>query len=578
LPEDDVLVAIEEAERAHLVEPDVQQRTPRYGFVHELIRSTLIGDLSLPRRQRLHLRIADALERLRAASLDSHASVLAHHLYQAGAAVDGHRAANALIAAGTRALDAGAFEEALEAFDNLLSLELPEEDPIVATATEHRGRALASLGRFEESVAAYDRALMLLTALEDHAGVRRTALALGATYAWRGRFREGLVVFRRGLAISQEASPERAQLLAWYAAGSSTPAEVENGARLIEEARQMAVTAGDRATSVRVLVALGAFQRECGELVAAGETLRHARDIVSPGAVWDLTDIVAQLLVTEYYFGHFASCDELAADLRGVAQRAGHGGGLFMAEWMPSWVRLCREGDLRGQLDRMRRLGELPQFSFLSLLGTAVTQLYLGQLDAAFEGLARSVDDVPESYFSGLAEGNLFNAYALAAEHERARAAMPAAAARLPVAGRRSIQGAFFALDAYIAGLTHLGLRDECAALYPLALEYVKTGHVVVGIVVGPSTPELAAALAADAAGLVEPARAHFEVALRQSRDVPIRLLEPMVLYCYGRSLASAASTADQARGRAMVEAALEGFRRFEMTPHVTLAERFLHR
>jgi len=63
-------------------------RDARYEFVHELIRATLVQGLSLPRRQRLHLKIADALERLRAASLASHASVLAHHLYQAGAAAD----------------------------------------------------------------------------------------------------------------------------------------------------------------------------------------------------------------------------------------------------------------------------------------------------------------------------------------------------------------------------------------------------------------------------------------------------------------------------------------------------------
>jgi len=67
--------------------------------VHELIRTTLVTDLSLPRRQRLHLKIADALERLRAASLESHASVLAHHLYQAGAAAETGRTARFLLLA-----------------------------------------------------------------------------------------------------------------------------------------------------------------------------------------------------------------------------------------------------------------------------------------------------------------------------------------------------------------------------------------------------------------------------------------------------------------------------------------------
>ncbi len=97
LSDDAVFDALEEAERAQLVAADASQRTVRYGFVHELIRTTLVTDLSLPRRQRLHLKVADALERLRAASLESHASVLAHHLYQAGAAADTGRTARFLL-------------------------------------------------------------------------------------------------------------------------------------------------------------------------------------------------------------------------------------------------------------------------------------------------------------------------------------------------------------------------------------------------------------------------------------------------------------------------------------------------
>ena len=127
LSEEAVLDAMDDAEHAHLVASDAGHRTPRYEFVHELIRTTLVSGLSIPRRQRLHLKIADAVERLRAASLDSHASVLAHHLYQAGAAADAQRTARLLALAGRRALAAGAFEEALETCDHLIGLELADE-------------------------------------------------------------------------------------------------------------------------------------------------------------------------------------------------------------------------------------------------------------------------------------------------------------------------------------------------------------------------------------------------------------------------------------------------------------------
>ena len=70
--------------------------------------------------------------------------MLAHHLYQAGAAADGSDGKRLMLAA-RRALAAGAFEEALETFDNLIALELAEEDPLLAAACEHRGHALFGL-------------------------------------------------------------------------------------------------------------------------------------------------------------------------------------------------------------------------------------------------------------------------------------------------------------------------------------------------------------------------------------------------------------------------------------------------
>jgi hypothetical protein len=79
---DAALDPVEEAERAHLVsaEPAAGRET-RYRFVHELVRQTLAEALSLPRRQRLHARVADAIERVYAANPDAHVSALAHHLY-----------------------------------------------------------------------------------------------------------------------------------------------------------------------------------------------------------------------------------------------------------------------------------------------------------------------------------------------------------------------------------------------------------------------------------------------------------------------------------------------------------------
>jgi hypothetical protein len=89
-----------------LVTIDASRRTARYAFVHELIRTTLVHALSFPRRQRVHLRIADAIERT-GPSAERPASVLVHHLDHAGAAADVQRTAAALATAGRDADAAG---------------------------------------------------------------------------------------------------------------------------------------------------------------------------------------------------------------------------------------------------------------------------------------------------------------------------------------------------------------------------------------------------------------------------------------------------------------------------------------
>ncbi len=42
----------------------------------------------MPRRQRLHRRIADAIQEIHGVDVDSQLPALAHHLYQAGRAAD----------------------------------------------------------------------------------------------------------------------------------------------------------------------------------------------------------------------------------------------------------------------------------------------------------------------------------------------------------------------------------------------------------------------------------------------------------------------------------------------------------
>ena len=78
---DDVLDALEPALDAHLL---LETGFGRYQFAHALVRSTLHGELSTTRRGRLHLAVAEGLEKLHVGNLDDVMADLAYHWGEAG--------------------------------------------------------------------------------------------------------------------------------------------------------------------------------------------------------------------------------------------------------------------------------------------------------------------------------------------------------------------------------------------------------------------------------------------------------------------------------------------------------------
>jgi adenylate cyclase len=109
---DALLAALDEAEQAHLLKGPSGRQERRWRFAHQLICQTLTAAMPHVPRQRLHLRIADAMVRLDPESR-VYASEIAHHLYKAGPAADAERTARALIAAGDDAQALYATEDAI---------------------------------------------------------------------------------------------------------------------------------------------------------------------------------------------------------------------------------------------------------------------------------------------------------------------------------------------------------------------------------------------------------------------------------------------------------------------------------
>ena len=213
--EEDLLDALDEAERVRLLVAE-EGRNPRFVFGHEQIRQTLLGRLSFVRRQRLHQRVADTLERLHAGNLDEYVSDIAYHLVQAGAR---ERAAKYLHQAGISAAARLATPEALAFFAR--AAELAGPGTTRRAALRARGELLLGLFRGREATVDLELAM-------------REAAKEGAT----AEEMEALLRLGR----------------AHYVVGLDNHPAIELSLHALERARQLAVQLGDRRAEARALI------------------------------------------------------------------------------------------------------------------------------------------------------------------------------------------------------------------------------------------------------------------------------------------------------------------------------------
>jgi class 3 adenylate cyclase/tetratricopeptide (TPR) repeat protein len=141
LHDDAVFDAIDEAERAQLIRSTTKGGEAQIMFAHELIRQTLLSDLSTPRRQRLHLRVAEAIAQIYEDNLQEHAADLAYHFYQGDG--DSEKIIEYAVLAAERATAQTAYEEAVAQYERAIQI-LERRHPVDQL---RRCNLLLALGR-----------------------------------------------------------------------------------------------------------------------------------------------------------------------------------------------------------------------------------------------------------------------------------------------------------------------------------------------------------------------------------------------------------------------------------------------
>lgn len=138
-----------------------------YSFTHALIRQTLYDQLNLPRRQRLHFLAAQALELHYSPSIDEHAAELAYHLRLSGPLADSNALVKYCLQAGSRALQALAYDEAVTYYRAVLSVEKDRTQEDAADAHYNLGLALHEKGVWKEALQHFKEAVSLCRELRN---------------------------------------------------------------------------------------------------------------------------------------------------------------------------------------------------------------------------------------------------------------------------------------------------------------------------------------------------------------------------------------------------------------------------
>jgi tetratricopeptide (TPR) repeat protein len=571
---------VEEAEAARVIVPEERAGQVHYSFAHELIRQTLLSSVSMLRRQRLHLAVADAIERTDRRARQERPAEIANHLLQAGAAAEPERTLEYLELSIQRALDSAAFEEALRASEDALSVVDPEDELRTAKLKERCGWALRAMGRFDDCIALWDEVIEVYAkeGLADEAAF--LCSECGYQLVWLSRFDQVFAYYNRGLEIvGDRLSVWRARLMASNAAVLGLGGLYDEAEKGFHEADALVRQLGDdRAMGI---VGWGRTVADWSntrvrDAVAAGrqaiELLRRAND------QWTLVDALAWTAIPLAYLGGLEEAVSLGEEAAQLGRRLGHQGGEILALRATS-MHACMTGHDLAELERVaaadlaRCVSIKSPWMSQSHAWLAAFQILQGDLERARDSARRAAELEPLSAYTGVAWCYEFLCPAYGGDAEVCRTMLAEARTGFPAVGELAPVGRSVQLVAGVHGAVVAGLIEEAAALYPQVAALAEEMPVTLFDF---TIVDRVAAMAAAAGERWEEAVTHFESALRIAREFPVVVEEPQVQHWYGKMLLDRGRPEDAVRAKEMVEAALAGYGSLGMPLHAAMAERLL--
>jgi DNA-binding SARP family transcriptional activator len=598
----DLLDTVEECERARLIL--TAAGGTRYLFSHELVRQTILAGLSTPRRCRLHLRVAEAMESLAGDTAEDHAADLAHHLVQGGSGADREKLLHYLIVAGRRSMTASAFEDGARHFDQALALGLAR-DRQEAELLEAAAKASRAVGRLDDAVALWQRSLQAYEALGDDESVGRVCYEASGQLGWATRWEQALAMTEQGLGVLpaewiKQLDRKPATRTPWT---TNRPAE-QYVANLLSRCRLLSMRSTMLAASGYYAPALAGLDEglelagrldddEALGYVLSGKTCFHFCFMEHPAAIeagrqaaallrasGDVSQAAMTLgwtVVSLSAAGRWSEAASLAEELAPLAERLGNYPALLMSGRSAAMRDFFASGDCDRLQAFARRDIELNRKVGLGWAGMAVTWLGVaeflrGRWNEALAAFRQGVEEEPPGVLDGTGSAFLLEELAYLGETNELAALLDKWEERLPRVGEPAMWGAWQMLFSVVEGLAVLGRRDAAGSYHPQLLDALETGTVVGNYHDG-RLVERVAGIAAAAAGDWDRAEEHYSTALTQAAELPHVLEQLHTRLWYARMLLDRRGPGDKSRSAALLAEASEGYARLGMPRHRAMAE-----
>ncbi|MEY2397070.1 MAG: hypothetical protein QOJ00_244, partial [Actinomycetota bacterium] len=541
LPASALLDIVDDAEAAQVLVSEERDGEVVFSFAHELIRQTLLSGLSVLRRQRLHLAVADALERLDPNAATERAQELADHLLKAGAAADPKRLMTMLTVAAERAISGAAFESALRLLDDALALVDDTDDESKGGLLELRGTAQRALGRLGPSLETWQLAVDLYLRAGNLSSAALLTWQMGVSHIWLGRFEDAYVVMHAGLeAVGEEPIAERLLLAAGLAAVLGFGGFYAEATAMIADARAVSADVTDERCLGVVAWTMSMNGWNFGRLeecIAAGsEALKHFRNTNDP---WHLADAMAWVGFSYLWSGRRDEARALAAEGAELGARVGNIGSHSLCARTVAWADYIMDADTDAYLAAAE--ADLPALESIDSPWVALTHGWLsaahlarGDTDRAEIAADETMRLMPSSAWSGFGEAAKMVVCASRGDTDAVTALIDDPAFVTPPAADVPPAGQLFRLTGVLRSVAVLGLKDRARGLYPAAVELAQHyRYTWFDFVIA----ERLAGMVALTAGLLDDAERHLAAAARIAAQDPNPLDAPHVEYWTARLL-----------------------------------------